>query len=480
LRLVAGCAPDARTRAVLVTRSGVDERTYDPVALQAFVANGGSVIGEHGNARQLITEVYGFDVPPSQVQAGACQDEPMPRIRMHAEDPLWAALGAAAPPREVETGCGYPLPDLRGLPFVPLGGWAVDKVSLGYLEFGAGRLWVVEADWQDLDRPQLTAGSLDLMAYMLAGWVPSNLPQCQNGYDDNGDGHFDVNDPGCESPADALEGDVVGRQCADGRDNDANGLVDFPFDPGCRGAGDTTEARPAAVPACANARDDDADGLVDFPADPGCAGAGDTTETQEGRTLACADGWSSDGRTPVDYPLDPDCDSYIDDEEIGGGFTPEGIIENLDPDLLDGWRVCYAATYDDATVLANVLAACDGEEVLLGCRPTGDDRLQVAAGGLRAEVFRDVGPNSQASHVHNGVQFYFDETSSIGFAPVGAPIDRNSCDYLATPDWNSGSLDATTPLRMCWHTNGNSLSAGFRCGRNVVYDRLYERVIYTR
>ena len=34
---------------------------------------------------------------------------------------------------------------------VPLGGWRDDQVSLGYVEVGAGRLWLVESDWQDAE-----------------------------------------------------------------------------------------------------------------------------------------------------------------------------------------------------------------------------------------------------------------------------------------------------------------------------------------
>ncbi|MCK6571151.1 thrombospondin type 3 repeat-containing protein [Myxococcota bacterium] len=489
LRLVAGCAPDARTRAVLVTRTGIDEPTYDGVALQTFVINGGAVVGENGVSMKLVEDIVGAAVFFAGPLNGPCMDEPLPPRRMHLEDPVWTALGAAAGPREAEAGCGYPLDaeTLSWFGFVPLGGWTPHEVSLGYIDFGAGRIWLVEADWHDVDRPQFTAGSLDLMAHMIAGWVQVVLPQCQNGFDDDLDGRFDVNDTGCDSPGDETEGDApIGPagQCVDGRDNDANGLADFPFDPGCRAAGDATEARPAAVPLCANGRDDDADGFIDFPADPGCAGAGDTTETQEGRTLACGDGYSHDGRSPVDYPGDPDCQAYTDDDESPDDFAPVGIMRDLDVGLLSDWRICHQDGYDDSAItVAQLLAACNGDEVLLGCRPVGAERLQVAAGGARAEVFRDVGAGRVASTVHNGVQFYFDELSSIGFAPVGATIDRNSCDYLATSEWQGGiggADDATTPERMCWHTNAGRLSSGFRCGGDVIFDGTFERVVYTR
>ena len=47
--------------------------------------------------------------------------------------------------------------------FVPIGGWDANNVSIGYINVGAGRLWLVEADWQDSDN-NFTEGSRDLMA----------------------------------------------------------------------------------------------------------------------------------------------------------------------------------------------------------------------------------------------------------------------------------------------------------------------------
>ncbi len=70
--------------------------------------------------------------------------------------------------------------------------------------------------------------------------------------------------------------------CADGLDNDGDGLVDFPADPGCASSSDTdeTDAPPPPPPAaCADGLDNDGDGLTDYPADPGCADLLDTDET---------------------------------------------------------------------------------------------------------------------------------------------------------------------------------------------------------
>lgn len=61
---------------------------------------------------------------------------------------------------------------------------------------------------------------------------------------------------------------------------------------------------------CLDGLDDDGDGLVDHPADPGCTSAEDPSEAPE-----CADAIDNDGDTRIDYPADPECAS------------PEGVRE---------------------------------------------------------------------------------------------------------------------------------------------------------
>ena len=75
--------------------------------------------------------------------------------------------------------------------------------------------------------------------------------------------------------------------CSNGRDDDSDGLVDYPADPGCSSASDNDEYNAHAPPpppappttyACSNGIDDDFDGKVDYPADPGCSSPTDTDE----------------------------------------------------------------------------------------------------------------------------------------------------------------------------------------------------------
>ena len=90
--------------------------------------------------------------------------------------------------------------------------------------------------------------------------------------------------------------------CDDGLDDDADGFIDYPADPGCASPTDSDETSPFLV--CDNGLDDDGDGLVDL-ADPGCSIAGDTSE--RGAVFECDNGLDDDDDLLFDYPDDDDC-----------------------------------------------------------------------------------------------------------------------------------------------------------------------------
>src|SRR3954469_6448880 len=111
--------------------------------------------------------------------------------------------------------------------------------------------------------------------------------------------------------------------CADGADNDGDGLVDL-ADPGCAGPGDTSEVNSPPLPAaCADLVDNDHDGLVDL-ADPGCSAPddGDETNAPPPPPAACADGTDNDGDGKVDFPADPGCTGLSDDDETNAPPPP--------------------------------------------------------------------------------------------------------------------------------------------------------------
>ena len=166
-------------------------------------------------------------------------------------------------------------------------------------------------------------------------------PQCANGRDDDGDGLVDIADPGCISEADPRESGAnddtecmsdedcasygtcvlnINRcvpRCSNRIDDDGDGIIDFPLEPGCAGAGDDDETDPSVSPSCGNGLDDDSDGLVDYPNDPGCAGVGDRDELDPDRLPACGDGRDNDNDGTTDYPEDRGCESAADHSEGG-------------------------------------------------------------------------------------------------------------------------------------------------------------------
>jgi flagellar hook protein FlgE len=64
--------------------------------------------------------------------------------------------------------------------------------------------------------------------------------------------------------------------CSDGRDDDGDGLIDYPADPGCRSQIDPSERSELLV--CDDGVDNDCDGALDYPADPSCRGPGSESE----------------------------------------------------------------------------------------------------------------------------------------------------------------------------------------------------------
>jgi len=107
--------------------------------------------------------------------------------------------------------------------------------------------------------------------------------QCNDGKDNDGDGMIDFpDDPGCTSAEDDSEDSQAAPQCKDGRDNDGDGKIDFPDDPGCYAPNQDDEKDDCPdgpqCPQCSNGKDDDMNGATDYPQDQGCLAASDTDE----------------------------------------------------------------------------------------------------------------------------------------------------------------------------------------------------------
>jgi endoglucanase len=160
-------------------------------------------------------------------------------------------------------------------------------------------------------------GRFRINDFVLVGHPPAPvLPQCGDGVDNDGDGLFDLEDPGCAGAADDDEYDppAPASQCSDALDNDADGAVDLE-DPGCEGPTDDDEGSdtdlPAPIAQCADGLDNDQDGSVDL-LDPGCTDADDDDE-----------------RDPVVVPADAEAvfvDSLTDGWQINTWPCSDGTI----------------------------------------------------------------------------------------------------------------------------------------------------------
>jgi hypothetical protein len=63
--------------------------------------------------------------------------------------------------------------------------------------------------------------------------------------------------------------------------------------------------------ACANGKDDDSDGLIDYASDSGCSSASDNNENN----AQCGDGIDNDGDGRTDYPADTGCIDSMENSE---------------------------------------------------------------------------------------------------------------------------------------------------------------------
>jgi subtilisin family serine protease len=96
--------------------------------------------------------------------------------------------------------------------------------------------------------------------------------------------------------------DALPTDCSDALDNDGDGLVDSPADPGCESTHDLSES--SSLLDCDDGADNDGDGDADA-ADPACLGPLSPTESP-----ACDDGLDNDGDGGIDWdgaPPDPQC-----------------------------------------------------------------------------------------------------------------------------------------------------------------------------
>ena len=132
----------------------------------------------------------------------------------------------------------------------------------------------------------------------------------------------------CRADPDGAQRCVV-AVCADADDNDGDGIVDYPADPGCESASDDDEEDPLRLAACSNGIDDDGDGLTDYGEDPRCDSAADEFEGPD-----CSDRIDNNDNGALDY--DRDGDGFRDANADPACVCAEDEEESQQPQCRDG------------------------------------------------------------------------------------------------------------------------------------------------
>jgi PEP-CTERM motif len=147
-------------------------------------------------------------------------------------------------------------------------------------------------------------------------------------------------------------------------------------------------------------------------------------------------------------------------------YNPFGVQTNVGLGTVTGggWTLCFSSDYGTTgQSLAGIAAACTGSQMMLAGGVTNSGTLKVLGQALESDVMFNTGNNNNNTHSANGLEWYFSNSYSWGFAPGGETVTRNSCDTTNSTSFGGGSA-ADKARRLCWHTNGGTLDGGWRVG----------------
>jgi len=217
-----------------------------------------------------------------------------------------------------------------------------------------------------MHRAGWTAGLVGVLGIAALAATTSCAPNdCNDGDDNDADGLFDDDDPGCLLNGDFEAPDPERSACADAVDNDGDGMNDLD-DPGCSALTDHDEYNDP-IPGCNDGIDNDGDDLFDFPNDPGCMVSLDDDEEDScpnGTSCpVCSNHIDDDEDGIEDYPDDLGCDSASDGDEF-----------NADPSIC-GANVPLLPLPEDGLATGFFDADAANELISLECGGSGTEAV---------------------------------------------------------------------------------------------------------
>jgi len=274
--------------------------------------------------------------------------------------------------------------------------------------------------------------------------------ECSDGIDNDGDGLIDFPaDPGCDSPTDSSENTDASIECMDGTDNEPDGTTDWPEDLSCSDETDTTET---GNPACSDGIDNDGDGLTDFAAvggDPDCVDANDPTEQA---MPECQDRVDNDSDGLIDFPADPGCHSTFDSDETDLGFVPEDSKPRLlivfDTSGSMNWNTC-----DTTFTGGDGSADCPGDPVACA------DLDPMCMGGSALTCDNGIADDSRLHKVKRGIS---DVVAGFGEAEYALMRFKQRGTDFSCPSRNAGLKSGG------WQGGGAAPCGGGFSGGDVV------------
>jgi hypothetical protein len=201
--------------------------------------------------------------------------------------------------------------------------------------------------------------------------------------------------------------DIGVTECADGDDDDGNGLTDFPADPFCASAADHDESPGLGdddgVPECMNLDDDDGVEGIDL-ADPDCTAANDVDENTAGfQPPECS--------TPLDddsdgdggqFPGDPECTAADDDSEAFEEQCGDGEDDDGDGIVDTPAHCAFPFDDDEDSPLGYHNPAAIADSPLAGFPAAGSSYAILSTGNAAASEAGGIEPGGSNQGVNDG------------------------------------------------------------------------------